>query len=51
MNSKRWERADFIKGSGTRRLEKEMDLAYSSGQMAPSMRDYGLVTRLMAKAE
>ena len=32
-----------------KRLGKEMDLVYNSGQMAQSMRGYGLMTKLMAK--
>jgi hypothetical protein len=39
------------KDSGTRRLEREMELEFNSGLMDQSMRDFGRKTKQMGEEE
>ena len=51
MNIKKLVMARFIKDSGIKRPEKEMESGFSSGPMAPSMKESGVTTKQMVKAE
>ena len=46
-----WAMAGYIKVSGIKRLEREMEWAFSFGLMDQSMREYGRKIKQMAKGE